>query len=178
MLFMKKNRLSQSLVGISLSLSLLTTGSILFNPQSAHANTVSGNATAAYSATSSSKADQIVRTAESYIGKVRYGYGVRDTNRLILDCSAFTQLVFKQNGISIPWGSKAQTSVGTRVYSKANLKKGDLVMFSVGTPGRINHVGIYVGNGKFISNTTSSGVVINDMNSGYWKNRFIEGRHL
>ncbi|NEW07447.1 C40 family peptidase [Paenibacillus sp. SYP-B3998] len=176
---MKKNRLAKSLVGISLSLSLLTSGSMLLNPQSAHAaSATSTDVTTAYSAASSAVTTKVVRTAESYIGRVKYKFGIRDTQHLILDCSAFTQLVFKQNGITIPWGSRAQASVGTRVSSKNKLSKGDLVMFSVGTPGKINHVGIYIGNGKFISNTKSSGVIINDMNTGYWKNRFITGRHL
>ncbi|NQX67836.1 C40 family peptidase [Paenibacillus alba] len=173
---MKKNRLSKSLVGISLSLSLLTSGTMFLNPPAAQAATV--DTTAAANAISSSKADSIIRTAQSYIGKVRYGFGVRDTKRLILDCSAFTQMVFSQNGITIPWGSSAQTQVGTVVKSKSSLQKGDLVMFSVSKPGKINHVGIYIGNGKFISNTTSSGVVIRDMNTGYWKDRFITGRRL
>lgn len=174
---LKNNRLSKSLVGISLSLSLLTSGTMFLSPQSAHAAAAPA-ATATYSATSASKADSIVRTAQSYIGKVRYGFGVRDTNRLILDCSAYTQMVFKMNGITIPWGSSAQAKVGTPVKNKAQLQKGDLVMFSVSKPGRINHVGIYLGNGKFISNTASSGVVIRDLNTGYWKDRFITGRHL
>ncbi|MFC5450551.1 C40 family peptidase [Paenibacillus aestuarii] len=176
---MKKSRLGKSLVGISLSLSLLTSGSLLLYAPSAQASTITADATATYSATSisTSKADKIISTAKSYIGKVKYAYGVRDVSRLRLDCSAFTQLVFQKNGISIPWGSKAQAKVGNYV-SKSNLRKGDLVMFSVGTPGRIDHVGIYVGNGKFISNTTSSGVVINEMNSGYWKNRYITARRL
>lgn len=170
---LKNNRLSKSLVGISLSLSLLTSGTMFLTPQSAHAA-----ATYSATATSASKADSIVRTAQSYIGKVRYVFGVRDTKRLILDCSAYTQMVFKQNGISIPWGSSAQAKLGTPVKSKSQLQKGDLVFFSVSKPGRINHVGIYVGNGKFISNTKSSGVVIRDMNTGYWKDKFITGRHL
>ncbi|KRF29369.1 C40 family peptidase [Paenibacillus sp. Soil787] len=176
---LKTNRLSKSLVGISLSLSLLTSGTMFLSPQSAHAATDAA-ATTTYSATatSASKADSIVRTAQSYIGKVRYVFGVRDTNRLILDCSAYTQMVFKKNGITLPWGSSAQAKLGTPVKNKSQLRKGDLVFFSVSKPGRINHVGIYVGNGKFISNTASSGVVIRDMNTGYWKNRFIKGSHL
>jgi lipoprotein Spr len=105
-------------------------------------------------------------------------FGTRDASRLIFDCSSFTQFVYQKNSVQIPWGSKAQAQAGTRVSDKAYLVKGDLVMFSVGTPGRINHVGIYIGNGKFISNTPSSGVSITDMNSGYWKNKYITGRHL
>jgi lipoprotein Spr len=174
----KNNRLSKSLVGISLSLSLLTSGTMFLSPQSAHAATDAAATTTAYSATSTSKADSIVRTAQSYIGKVRYVFGVRDTKRLILDCSSFTQMVFKMNGTAIPWGSSAQAKLGTPVKNKSQLRKGDLVFFSVSKPGRINHVGIYLGNGKFISNTASSGVVIRDLNTGYWRDRFITGSRL
>ncbi|MBA2941804.1 C40 family peptidase [Paenibacillus sp. CGMCC 1.16610] len=180
MLLVKKSRLSKSFVGIGLALSLLTSGTMLFGPQSAFAAASDSAATAAYSATSTStsKASSVVRTAKSYIGKVRYKFGVRDTTRLILDCSSFTQLVFKKNGITIPWSSTDQAKLGTAVKKKANLREGDLVFFSTSKPGRINHVGIYVGNGKFVSNTASSGVVMLDMNDSYWKNRFITGRRL
>lgn len=179
MQLMKKSRLSKSLVGISLTLSLLTSGTMLFGPQSAYAAADTA-AAAEFSATamSTSKADKIVSTARSYIGDVRYKFGVRDTKRLILDCSSFTQLVFKKNGRTIPWGSQDQAKLGTAIKKKSNLRKGDLVFFSTSKPGRINHVGIYVGNGKFVSNTASSGVVIRDMYSGYWENRFITGRRL
>jgi len=122
--------------------------------------------------------DNLIKTAESYQGKVKYVFGVRDLKHLILDCSSFTQLVFGKNGVYIPWGSNAQTHYGTPVKNKANLQKGDLVMFSVHTPGRINHVGIYIGNGKFIENIPKYGVVIADLNSKYWSMRFITGRHI
>lgn len=118
-----------------------------------------------------------VNVAKSYIGRVTYRFGMRIPSQLIFDCSSFTQFVFKKNGINIPWGSKAQTSFGTRVPSKSQLAIGDLVMFSVNTPGSINHVGIYIGNGKFISNTTGSGVVISSLNTGYWGSRYITARH-
>ncbi|CAN7756248.1 C40 family peptidase [Paenibacillus sp. LjRoot153] len=177
MIFVKKNRLSQSVVGLSLS--LLVAGTALLSPQAASAATTTTNSTvAAATAISTSRVDSILRTAKSYIGRVTYRYGTRNTSRLILDCSAYTQLVFSKNGISIPWGSKAQAKLGTRVSKKTSLRKGDLVMFSTSRPGVINHVGIYIGNGQFISNTTSSGVVVRGMNSGYWKDRFIMGRHL
>jgi lipoprotein Spr len=149
---------------VSLSLLFSTTGLVVSNP-------------IASAQVAQATHDNIIQTAESYIGKVRYRYSTRDSQHLIFDCSSFTQFVFKKNGIDIPWGSKAQSSFGTPVRDKSYLRVGDLIMFSVGTPGRINHVGIYIGNGKFISNTPSSGVVINELNSGYWKDRFITGRH-
>jgi lipoprotein Spr len=168
MTFMKKNRLGKSFVAICLSLSVLGAGSLMLDSQSAQAATVS----------SASKADTIVNTAMWYRGKVTYRFGVRDPRHLTFDCSAFTQFVFKQAGISIPWGSRAQAHVGTPVYSKSQLRKGDLVLFSVRTPGKINHAGIYIGNGKFISNTPSHGVVVSDLYSGFWKDRFIMGRRV
>ncbi|MNQ74404.1 Murein DD-endopeptidase MepS/Murein LD-carboxypeptidase precursor [compost metagenome] len=176
MIFVKKNRLNQSIVGLSLS--LLVAGTALLSPHAASAATATTNSTISATAMSTSRADSIVRTARSYIGDVTYRYGTRNVSRLILDCSAFTQLVFSKNGIKLPWGSAAQAKLGTRVSKKTSLRKGDLVMFSVSTPGKINHVGIYIGNGQFISNTTSSGVVIRSMTSGYWKDRFIMGRRL
>ncbi|AZN42678.1 C40 family peptidase [Paenibacillus albus] len=119
-----------------------------------------------------------VAVAQSYIGKVRYHLGTRDPQHLIFDCSSFTQFVFKQAlGINIPWGSSEQTKFGIPVNTKAGLSIGDLVMFSVNTPGHINHVGIYIGNGQFISNMPGSGVAISSLNSGYWSSRFITGRH-
>ncbi|MZQ82810.1 NlpC/P60 family protein [Paenibacillus sp. 5J-6] len=178
MLLVKKNRLVQSFVGISLTLSVLTSGTMVFGPQAALAAVSDSTSTAVYSAASTSEANGVVSTARSYIGKVRYNFGVRDAKRLILDCSSFTQLVFAKNGITIPWSSTEQAKLGTAVKKKANLRAGDLVFFSTSRPGRIDHVGIYVGNGKFVSNTASSSVVMLDMNAGYWKNRFITGRRL
>lgn len=120
---------------------------------------------------------KFVNTAKSYIGKVTYRFGTKDPAHLVFDCSAFTQFVFQKNGVKIPWGSKAQTSFGSRVPSKSQLAIGDLVMFSVSKPGQIDHVGIYVGDGNFISNTKSSGVVISSLKTGYWSTRYITARH-
>ncbi|AEI40000.1 C40 family peptidase [Paenibacillus mucilaginosus] len=128
-------------------------------------------------AISSTTGSRIVTTAKSYIGDVDYRFGTRDASRLIFDCSSFTQFILKKHGISVPWSSREQAKEGNWI-SKSKLRAGDLVFFSVGTPGRIDHVGIYVGNGKFISNTRSAGVVITSMTSGYWEDRYITGRRL
>jgi lipoprotein Spr len=165
MVFMN-SRFIKSLAGITLSLAIFASGTLVVGAKPAQA------------AVTASQSDKIVQTAQSYMGKVKYRFGTRDASRLMFVCSSFTQFVFQKNCINITWGSSAQTRVGTPVKNKSQLVKGDLVMFSVSKPGRINHVGIYIGNGKFISNTPSSGVSITDMNSGYWKNRYITGRHI
>lgn len=63
------------------------------------------------------------------------------------DCSGFTQSVFKHFGIKIPRNSRSQASGGRRV-SVSNMKKGDLIFYSKN--GRINHVAIYIGNGRVV----------------------------
>jgi lipoprotein Spr len=64
--------------------------------------------------------------------------------------------------------------------SKSNLIEGDLVFFSVSTPGQINHVGVYIGAGKFLHNTTGSvnGLTIGDLNSTNYKKRYITARRV
>lgn len=126
------------------------------------------------SMTSAQKADKLIKFAQSLQGKVKYKYGVNDPKNLIFDCSSFTKYALKQVGVDVKWGANAQYNQGKKV-SKSNLKKGDLVFLSVKTPGKIGHVGIYMGNGKFIHNTTGSvyGVTTSDLNKGYWKNRYV-----
>lgn len=126
---------------------------------------------------SSKKADQIIDFAKSLMGKVTYQYGKRIPSKMIFDCSSFTQYVFEQHGVKLKWGTRYQKSAGKAV-SKSNLKKGDLVFF--GTSGNsINHVGIYIENGQFIHNVPSkNGVTINNLNTGYWKDKYISARRV
>ena len=65
------------------------------------------------------------------------------------DCSGFTKEVFEQNGIDIPRNSWKQAEVGKKI-NKKHLKKGDLIFFSSKDAKRVDHVGIYLGKGKFI----------------------------
>ncbi|HIO96100.1 MAG TPA: peptidoglycan endopeptidase [Campylobacterales bacterium] len=65
------------------------------------------------------------------------------------DCSGFTQEVFEKNGIIIPRLSKEQAKVGQKV-KRHQLQKGDLVFFHSKASTTVDHVGIYLGNGKFI----------------------------
>lgn len=136
-------------------------------------------AAAASAATASAKADRIVAFAESLKGKVKYSYGTNNPSKLIFDCSSFTKYVFASQGVSLKWGSTAQSKQGTKV-SKANLRKGDLMFFTVGSSKSIGHVGIYMGNGKFIHNTIGSkvnGIVISSFDSGYQK-RFVSAARV
>ena len=52
------------------------------------------------------KADQVISIAQSYIGQVSYVFGVRNPDKLIFDCSSFTQFVFAEVGVTLKWGTK------------------------------------------------------------------------
>ncbi|MBR7553440.1 NlpC/P60 family protein [Allobacillus sp. GCM10007491] len=85
------------------------------------------------------------------------------------DCSGFIHWAFKQAGISVPGSTAGLSSTGTKIsYSQA--QPGDLVFFN--TYKTNGHVGIYLGNGKFIGSQNSTGLAVADMTQGYWKSKF------
>ncbi len=130
--------------------------------------------------TSGSKADAIIATAKSLIGQAEYNYGTRDHNRLILDCSSYTEYIFEKNGISLKWGTRYQKDAGKYV-SKSNLRKGDLVFFSTSNSSEIGHVGIYISDGKFINildKKQGSDVHIANLNSGFWESHYVTARRV
>ena len=105
---------------------------------------------------------QLVAYAKKFVG-VRYSYG-GTSPASGFDCSGFTRYVYAHFGIDLPHYSVAQFATGKRV-SRAGLRPGDLVFFR-----GLGHVGIYVGDGKFIhaphSGTTVS-IMAMSAHSGY-----------
>ncbi len=105
---------------------------------------------------------------------VRYRLG-GDTRRGI-DCSAFVQRTFREQfGIDLPRSTYEQKTTGHYI-ARNKLRVGDLVLFRSGSTGR--HIGIYLGNDKFVHASTSSGVMISSLNENYWKKRYREGRRI
>ncbi|WON75578.1 bifunctional murein DD-endopeptidase/murein LD-carboxypeptidase [Serratia sp. UGAL515B_01] len=105
---------------------------------------------------------------------VRYRLG-GDTKRGI-DCSGFVQRTFREQfGMDLPRSSYEQEDMGKKI-PRAKLRPGDLVSFRAGSTGR--HVGIYLGNNKFVHASTSNGVTISNMTDNYWNKRYHEGRRL
>lgn len=136
--------------------------------------------TTAHAAPSSSKADAIIATAKSLIGRAEYDFGTRNARRLIFDCSSFTQYVYAKHGIDLKWGTRYQKKAGTFV-KKSNLRKADLVFFSSSSSNSaISHVGIYIGNGKFIHilDVNGSDVHISSLTSGKWADRYVTARRV
>jgi peptidoglycan DL-endopeptidase CwlO len=92
----------------------------------------------------------VVSEAQKYLG-VPYLWGGTDPAKG-LDCSGFVQLVYGNLGIDLPRVSSQQATSGRAVPSLAQARPGDLVFFdySADRPG-IDHVGIYIGDGKMIA---------------------------
>jgi len=129
------------------------------------------------SGSGSTKGQQIVEYAKRFLG-VKYRYGKASPSEGF-DCSGFVYYVFNHFGIKLQRSSKDQAKYGVRV-DKKDLRAGDLVFFDTdGGLNAVNHVGIYIGNGKFIhasSGSSAKKVVISDMSSGYYANRYMTAR--
>jgi cell wall-associated NlpC family hydrolase len=99
------------------------------------------------------------------------------------DCSGFTRWVFSSHGANLPHSSSAQFSLGDRkgykrIWDRKELETGDLVFFRT-TYARVGHVGIYLGHGKFISSTSSSGVKVDSVyDPYYWGSRWVGATRL
>jgi cell wall-associated NlpC family hydrolase len=82
-----------------------------------------------------------------------------------------------EGGIELPRVSREMAKTGELVASKAQLVKGDLVFF--GKSGTVDHVGIYVGDGKFVhAPRTGRDVTVSTLESGYWGAKFLQGRRV
>lgn len=106
---------------------------------------------------------KLLSKAESHLGQP-YVYGAAGPHSF--DCSGFTTYVFKEVGISLPRVAAAQEKFGTNI-AKSELRPGDLVFFGPHSS-NINHVGIYVGDNKFIHSSTNKGVIITSLSSSYY----------
>ena len=96
------------------------------------------------------------------------------------DCSGLTYYTFGTMGIEIPRVAREQFKNGMWV-SKNELQKGDLVFFDTSRyyRGRPTHVGIYLGNGKFIqASSAKKRVVISSLNSPYYSRRYLGARRV
>lgn len=101
---------------------------------------------------------------------VRYRNG-GNTNEGI-DCSAFTAAILSAYlGIQLPRTCREQYKFATRLPA-SQLQAGDLVFFR--TRGRsVSHVGIYLGNDKFVHASSSNGVMISDRKETYFSHRYV-----
>lgn len=110
------------------------------------------------------------RTAERFVG-IPYRWG-GDNVIEGMDCSGFVRAVYNLCGVNIPRTSREQYKVG-ELIPKSELQDGDLVFFGA-SENKINHVGIYVGNGKFVhAPRRGEDIKITSIDENYFEKRFI-----
>lgn len=123
---------------------------------------------------SNSKLDKVLSTVKAQVGKP-YVYGAAGPNSF--DCSGLTYYAYKKAGIYLNRTSRDQANNGKHV-SKSNLKAGDLVFFNSGT-NSIKHVGMYVGNGKFIhSPSPGKSVKYENLSTSYYVKGYVTARRI
>jgi len=114
---------------------------------------------------------KVMAAAHASLG-IPYLYGGNNPARG-LDCSSLMQFIHKKAlGVKIP-RTAAQQRKRSKTIDYNNLQPGDLLFFRIDR--RNNHVGIYIGEGKFIHASTSNRrASIASMNLPYWKKRFVK----
>jgi len=92
------------------------------------------------------------------------------------DCSGFTLYIYRQLGVRLPHSAADQFYLGTPV-SRSDLLPGDLVFFETYTQGP-SHVGIYVGEGRFIHASSRRGISLDSLDSSYYASRYLGARRI
>ncbi len=111
------------------------------------------------------------RFARRLVG-IPYRWG-GDSPQTGFDCSGFVRFVYRHFGVSLPHSSYADFDLGSRVVRGA-LRPGDLVFFD-----GVGHVGMYVGNGRFIHAPHSgTNVEVTSMSDAWYRSRYDGARRL
>ncbi|MFZ8832364.1 MAG: LysM peptidoglycan-binding domain-containing protein [Thermodesulfobacteriaceae bacterium] len=107
---------------------------------------------------------------------VKYRFGGEGNGAL--DCSAFVQRVYSELGIKLPRSSYHQYLVGQEV-DKSELIPGDLVFFKTSKRAPVTHVGIYIGDNKFVHvSSKRRGFAIDSLDDPYFRARFVGAKRV
>lgn len=121
-------------------------------------------------------AQDLVNQGMSYLG-IRYRFG-GTSPETGLDCSGLVQNVFRNAlGLDLPRTARDMAKMGDKVALR-DLKPGDLVFFNT-MRRAFSHVGIYIGDGRFLHAPSRGGRVrVEELDTGYWSKRFNGARRL
>ena len=107
---------------------------------------------------------------------VKYRFGGEGNGAL--DCSAFVQRVYSELGVKLPRSSYHQYLVGQEV-DKNELIPGDLVFFRTSKRAPVTHVGIYIGDNKFVHvSSNRKGFAIDSLDDPYYRARFVGAKRV
>ena len=116
------------------------------------------------------------QTIWEFLGPPTTPYRWGGSSRRGIDCSGFSQAIYRAQGIYLPRTSRQQVQVGILVRDQ--LMFGDLVFFSKYFNNYITHVGIYIGNSKFVHSSGTKGVTISSLNQKYYRARYRGAKRI
>jgi len=117
---------------------------------------------------------ELVKTARSFLG-VAYRWGGTDCENGF-DCSGLTMVCYRLNGLNLPRVSRNQFKSG-RWIPKSKLQPGDLVFFATNGGKRVSHVGMYIGDNRFIhAPRTGKTVRIEKLSHPFFSKTYMGGR--
>jgi len=119
---------------------------------------------------------KVLHSALGFTG-IRYRYG-GSSPVTGFDCSGFVGYVFRESaGLKLPRASHQMAGVEGRELTRQELEPGDLVFFAHRK--RVSHVGIYLGEDRFIHAPSTGGRVRTDeLSNRYWQRRFVSGKRV
>lgn len=108
------------------------------------------------------------------IGYLNTPYRYGGNSRTGIDCSAFTQSVYRNSlNVSLPRTAREQYRAWQTFEDRDELKFGDLIYFNTSRIYYPGHVGIYLDDDLFAHASSSKGVIISSLENNYYSNRFI-----
>ncbi len=118
--------------------------------------------------------DEIVKTAKSFLGLPYQWGGTSPAHGF--DCSGLPMVVYNLNGLNLPRSSRAQWEVGTPI-DRAQLVRADLVFFATSGGRKVSHVGIYLGEDKFIhAPSRGKRIRIDSLSKEYFRRCYVGAR--
>jgi cell wall-associated NlpC family hydrolase len=113
---------------------------------------------------------QVADLAQQLVGS-RYAWG--GSSPAGFDCTGLVMWVFDRFGVSLPRNEAGQLASGDRI-SADDLQPGDVLVFANTYRGGLSHVGIYVGDGRFVHAVDERhGVLVSNLWDGYWGPRLV-----
>ncbi len=151
-------------------------GTIKFTPRLGKPKMIALGPAQVVQGATSAKAAAALQLALTYLGKPYLWGGSSPATGF--DCSGFTWYVFGQQGVRLPRVAADQARVGTPIRTVEELLPGDAVFFA-DSSGYIHHMGLYMGEGKFVHSPHTGDVVkISSLSEGYYRRQFAGGRRF
>lgn len=174
-----KKRLLTTTLALSLGFGTFMAAPAAINPIKASAATIN---TQNNQQAVNTKADQLIQTAKSLIGKATYsGTVYKPTYPYKFSCASFMMYIFEKNGVDLAtYNEDYMIKQGTYV-PRNQLQKGDLVFFRSSKTSTVpNHVAMYIGDNKVIHMADpKQNIVISDMNSKpYYTENYMSARRV